>query len=367
MTKAIAVLLTLLGIAFAQIDRTCIDIVFNSETNTLSGKCQPRDNSGYIPSELDLNDCFGYDGTDITPTYHGNFAESCHGCEMFVAPDPWYGGAEYWIRCTCKGQSEKVAVPLEAAVAHDSLSAQECVESSLYSHALSHIYVPLYYLSDNYCGFRAAVKNADFEAMNRCVKYGGAQDTTRELPKYNGYEKGCQCIAERPHTQHRPIDEPLESVYLGKDVNTHCDNFPNFLITMLSKSPDRVYTEGICQMIKLPQSYGYSLPFNMESDTYWYSENADRYLSGITRKPLDVALRSHCPLYLLEVIIRDYTRRRVDFTTTYVDLPASMQSWAGDYRFACDEYPVAQQWWKYTNLLETTWGLFLDLTDTSTS
>lgn len=31
---------------------------------------------------------------------------------MFVAPDPWYGGAEYWIRCTCEGQSEKVAVPL---------------------------------------------------------------------------------------------------------------------------------------------------------------------------------------------------------------------------------------------------------------
>jgi hypothetical protein len=66
MTKAIAVLMTLLGTALAQIDRTCIDIAFNSETNTLSGKCQPRDNSGYIPSELDLNDCFGYDGTNIT-------------------------------------------------------------------------------------------------------------------------------------------------------------------------------------------------------------------------------------------------------------------------------------------------------------
>ncbi|KAG9506605.1 hypothetical protein J7337_000138 [Fusarium musae] len=66
MTKVATVLMTLLGTAFAQIDRTCIDIAFNSETNTLSGKCQPRDNSGYIPSELDLNDCFGYDGTTIT-------------------------------------------------------------------------------------------------------------------------------------------------------------------------------------------------------------------------------------------------------------------------------------------------------------
>ncbi|KAF5988593.1 CVNH domain-containing protein [Fusarium coicis] len=81
MTKVATFLMTLLGTAFAQIDRTCIDIAFNSETNTLSGKCQPRDNSGYIPSELDLNDCFGYDGTTIT--------------------------------------SERVAVPIEAAVAHE--------------------------------------------------------------------------------------------------------------------------------------------------------------------------------------------------------------------------------------------------------
>ncbi|KAG7421289.1 Heterokaryon incompatibility protein 6, OR allele [Fusarium oxysporum f. sp. rapae] len=397
MTKAIAVLLTLLGTAFAQIDRTCIDIAFNSETNTLSGKCQPRDNSGYIPSELDLNDCFGYDGTKITPTYHGNFAESCHGCEMFVAPDPWYGGAEYWIRCTCKGQSEKVAVPLEVAVAHEtnttktrnmssdheinqianslssatmtsqksqklklehlpveflfqisgelakdpsSLSAQNCIESSVYSHALSHIYVPLYYLSYDYCAFRAAVRNADVEAMNRCAKYGGAQDTTWELPKYNGYEKGCQFIAERPHTQHRPVDELLESVYLGKVP----------------------IEKGIDALKWLLERH-----FDMKEQRGQACENADRYLSGITRKPLDVALRSHCPPHLLEVIIRDYTRRRVDFTTTYVDPPAFMKSWAGDYRFACDEYPVAQQWWKYTNLLETTWGLFLDLMDTSTS
>jgi hypothetical protein len=66
MTKVATFLMTLLSTAFAQIDRTCIDIAFNSETNTLSGKCQPRDNSGYIPSKLDLNDCFGYDGTTIT-------------------------------------------------------------------------------------------------------------------------------------------------------------------------------------------------------------------------------------------------------------------------------------------------------------
>ncbi|KAF4344411.1 CVNH domain protein [Fusarium beomiforme] len=124
MIKSVVVLMTLLGTAFAQIDRTCIDITFNPATPSISGKCQPRDNSGYIPSTLDLNDCFGYDGTNITashsrPTKDGNFAESCHDCELFKAPDPYFGGLQYWIRCTCEGQSGKVAASIEDAYAHE--------------------------------------------------------------------------------------------------------------------------------------------------------------------------------------------------------------------------------------------------------
>ncbi|KAF4949404.1 hypothetical protein FGADI_8917 [Fusarium gaditjirri] len=430
MTKAIGILMTLLGMASAQIDRTCIDIAFNSETNTLSGKCQPRDNSGYIPSELDLNDCFGYDGTNIT--------------------------------------SEKVAVPLEAAVAHEnhpynnyfkqnktrnmssdheinqianslssttmtsqkpqklklehlpaellfqisdelakdpsSLSAHDCIELSVYSHALSCIYVHFYYLSDNYCAFRAAVRNADVEAMDRCAKYGGAHDTTWELPKYDGLEKGCQCIAERPHTQHRPIDELLESVYLGetpigkcvealewllertfdmteqKDqpwyaANDYCDHIPEFLLTILSKSPDRVRTEGICQMIKILHSHGYSLPFHMNFDSFMSRSWGDLGLVYSIMGPLDVALRSHCPPYILELVLRDYMRRLVGFEVTYHEGPSLMQRWAGQHRFAEPINLFGRRmvetantpWWKFTNVLSTIWGLFLDLMDSSTS
>jgi hypothetical protein len=128
MTKAASVLFVLIGSAVAQISRTCVDIAFDPKTNVLSGRCQPRDNSGYLPSGLDLNQCFGYDGTEITvrntiskscsvlltvqPTYHGNFGTSCGDCELFIAPDPYFGGAIYWIKCTCKGQTGKVSVPL---------------------------------------------------------------------------------------------------------------------------------------------------------------------------------------------------------------------------------------------------------------
>ncbi|KAM0354837.1 hypothetical protein ACHAPU_000665 [Fusarium lateritium] len=120
MTKPITLLLALFGTAVAQMSRTCVDIAFDSKTNVFSGRCQPRDNSGYLYSGLDLNNCFGYDGTQLTATYHGNFAKSCKNCETFIAPDPYYGGQIYWIKCDCTAGSS--SIPIEEAVAHEYVS-----------------------------------------------------------------------------------------------------------------------------------------------------------------------------------------------------------------------------------------------------
>ncbi|KAF4445230.1 hypothetical protein FACUT_97 [Fusarium acutatum] len=190
MTKIATVLMTLLGTAFAQIDRTCIDIAFNSETNTLSGKCQPRDNSGYIPSELDLNDCFGYDGTTIT--------------------------------------SEKVAVPLvtldllppevllqisgEPGRDQDTISAEEFKGLSWLSPPLNQVYLPFHYSGNNNGVFRQALRSANVKAMERCAQLGAATYMRWELLESNG----CQCISEYRHTHHRPIDELLECLYFGE-------------------------------------------------------------------------------------------------------------------------------------------------------
>lgn len=66
MINKFAVFACLIGSALAGIDRSCVDIDFDSKTNVLSGRCQPRDNSGYLSTGLDLNKCFGYDGKELT-------------------------------------------------------------------------------------------------------------------------------------------------------------------------------------------------------------------------------------------------------------------------------------------------------------
>ncbi|KAF5016905.1 hypothetical protein F66182_11266 [Fusarium sp. NRRL 66182] len=118
MNSHFALLIGLVGSVLA-FDRTCIDISFDSDINVLSARCQPRDNSGHIPTDLDLNRCFGFSGTEITPTYNGNFGTSCRNCYLYKAPDPWYGNLLYWMSCTCTDQNIEASVPLQVAVAHE--------------------------------------------------------------------------------------------------------------------------------------------------------------------------------------------------------------------------------------------------------
>ncbi|KAF5704836.1 hypothetical protein FMUND_12335 [Fusarium mundagurra] len=278
------------------------------------------------------------------------------------------------------------------------LSAREFKGLCLLSPSLSRLYLPLHYFSNNHGAFRDAIRDADVKVLDLCVQLGAAPpapDMGRmkwQLPESDG----CKCLSEFPHTHHRPIDELLESVYLGKapigkcvdtlkwlldrgcDMkeqgdqhwykgNEHYDHVPEFLITILSKSPDRTYTEGICQMIDLLQSHGYSLPFTMNMYTYWRREKRNRRFPGLIMKPMEVALRSHCPPCLLELVLRDYMRRFVKFKVSHVRPPPLMDRWAGYYSYVEQgaDRVVKQPWWKFTNLLDTVWGLFLDLTDES--
>ncbi|KAI1029202.1 hypothetical protein LB505_006273 [Fusarium chuoi] len=282
------------------------------------------------------------------------------------------------------------------------ISAADFKALCLLSPPLHQVYLPFYYLGDNSGAFRQALRKANVKAMERCSQFGATPDTRWELPESGG----CQCISERRHTHHRPIDELLECLYLGEtpidkcvdalewllqrqfdmkeqqdqpwyEANDYCDHVPEFLLMILSKSPDRARTEGICQMIKMLHSHGYSLPHNMNFDSFmcrsWEDVGLVRYITG----PLDVALRSHCPPYLLELVLRDYVRRLVGFEVTYEELPHPlMQRWAGKYRLQEPEHllfgggvveTVDKPWWKLTNVLYTAWGLFLDLMDSSTA
>lgn len=158
------------------------------------------------------------------------------------------------------------------------------------------------------------------------------------------------------------------------NANDYCDHVPEFLITILNKSPDRVRTEGICQMIQLLHSYGYSLPFHMNFVSYLGRGLEDIGVPSIPGS-LDVALRSHCPPELLGLVLRDYLRPLMKFDATSFARFPLMKRWAGKYRFAeplgffgePSMETADQPWWIFTNVLNTIWGLFLDLMDNSTS
>ncbi|RGP79800.1 hypothetical protein FLONG3_2114 [Fusarium longipes] len=118
MMKSIFFLASILGNAIAFQD-TCVDIAFDSKTNVLSARCQPRDNSGYVPTGLDLNKCFGYDGEKLRTEYqYRNYSDSCNNCRIFLAPDPWYGFNNYWLGCDCEGSAEEATVCITVAAAH---------------------------------------------------------------------------------------------------------------------------------------------------------------------------------------------------------------------------------------------------------
>ncbi|KAF5964064.1 heterokaryon incompatibility protein [Fusarium bulbicola] len=376
MTKAATVLMTLLGTAFAQIDKTCIDIAFNSETNTLSGKCQPRDNSGYIPSELDLNDCFGYDGTTITSdkvavpieTRNMSFDHSRDQITKYLSFALEFPQQPRPLTLDLLPTEILLQISGEPGKDRTTLSAREFKGLCLLSPSLSKLCLPFHYFSNNHGAFRDAIRDADVKVLDLCVQLGAAPPALDmghmkwQLPESGG----CKCLSELPHTHQRPIDELLESVYLGRapigkcvdtlkwlmdkgcDMteqgdqnwykgNEHCDHVLEFLVTILSKSPDRTRTEGICQMINLLQIRGYSLPFTMNMHTYWMSKSwmttPDRSSPGLIMKPLELALRSHCPLYFLELVLRDYMRRLVKFKVSHVRPPPLMDRWAGDYAY----------------------------------
>jgi hypothetical protein len=66
MMRQTVVLISMVSSAVAQISATCENIAFNADTDVLSADCVPRNQQGRVATELDLNDCFGYDGTNLT-------------------------------------------------------------------------------------------------------------------------------------------------------------------------------------------------------------------------------------------------------------------------------------------------------------
>lgn len=135
---------------------------------------------------------------------------------------------------------------------------------------------------------------------------------------------------------------------------------PELIIELLGKNFDEARVEGICEIITILHDHGYSLPYHMNLHQFsrrWYDQMCK---PGLIRKPMDVALRSYCPMFFLELIIQEYRRRGVDAVDVHHDCPPETTTWVGIWSFYDWNLPL---WRQSTNFGNVLWGLFLDIAD----
>jgi hypothetical protein len=143
--------------------------------------------------------------------------------------------------------------------------------------------------------------------------------------------------------------------------NRHCDHMPELLIDLLGKTSDKVRVEGICEIISMLRNHGYSLPFHINLHKYYISWYDQKSKPGLIRKPIDVALRSYCPMSFLELLLQEYQSRGANVTAVYNFCPPEVRSWVGMWHY------VLPHWRQSTNFGNVLWGLFLDIADPLTS
>ncbi|KAF5971601.1 hypothetical protein FBULB1_9144 [Fusarium bulbicola] len=240
-----------------------------------------------------------------------------------------------------------------------------------------------YYCADNFAVFHSALRCVDMEAMERCYNLANP-------PTDLTWKVSCRCPSDKDHKHHRPIDDVLECLAISsvpidrciegirwllskgyeaneqKDQvwyrnNQHCDHMPELVIDLLGKTSDKARVEGICKIIMMLHDHGYSLPYNMNLHKYFISWYDQRSKPGLIRKPMDVALRSYCPMSFLELLLQEYRRRGANATAVHNYCPLEMRTWVGTHHNA---HPPWRQSTLFGNVL---WGLFLDIADPLTS
>ncbi|KAF5555236.1 hypothetical protein FNAPI_6197 [Fusarium napiforme] len=243
-----------------------------------------------------------------------------------------------------------------------------------------------YYCADNFAVFHSALRCADVEAMERCYNLA-------KPPIDLTWEVSCQCPSDKAHNHHRPIDVVLECLAIdsvpidrcieairwllskGYEANEqrdqawyrndqHCYHMPELVIDLLGKTSDKARVEGICEIITMLHNHGYSLPYRMNLHQFFRRSYDQKVKPGLIRKPMDIALRSHCPISFLELILQEYQRRGVNALAVHDGCPPEMTTWVGIWPFYYWELPF---WRQSTNFGNVLWGLFLDIADPSTS
>ncbi|KAF5611335.1 uncharacterized protein FTJAE_14205 [Fusarium tjaetaba] len=230
----------------------------------------------------------------------------------------------------------------------------------------------------------------DVEAMEQCYNLA-------KPPMDLTWKVSCQCPSDEAHKHHRPIDDVLECLAIGsapidrcieairwllskgyeaneqKDQvwysnNQHCHHMPELVIDLLGKTSNTARVEGICEIIAILHNNGYSLPYRMNLRQFSIRPYDQDVKPGLIRKPMDIALRSHCSTSFLELILQEYQRRGANavviHTVVHHDCPLGMRTWLGTWPHDPYDLPL---WRQSTNIGNILWGLFLDIADPLTS
>ncbi|KAF4972871.1 hypothetical protein FZEAL_9503 [Fusarium zealandicum] len=240
---------------------------------------------------------------------------------------------------------------------------KELKSLALASSRLFGLVRPSFYRAEECHTFYKAVLAVDVATMTRCELFNAAPNSS-QLGVFTG-----RCIPGVSRDFHRPIDILLETLELGEasleacyeclkwllDRNFSVTNdildvfevgagghggptMPWLLPNLLQREVSRERVEGICNMIHLMSQRGIltpaapfdfvlppsapppdHLPFDL--DTYPFPIG-DRHSDSM----MQLAMRSHCPPSLLELVLGEYKARGIRLTQWHSECPPQLMS-----------------------------------------
>ncbi|KAF4448523.1 hypothetical protein F53441_8109 [Fusarium austroafricanum] len=231
---------------------------------------------------------------------------------------------------------------------------------ALSSARLFSILRPVYYKSGHHKNFATALFQADVPRLER-------HHETTPFPTddvWFTHPTLCRCQdATQMHVRHRPIDiflwglinevsKPRRRAQTiswlfskGYQVNnwfehaydgTMTNMMPEVLVNLLQRDIAQDKANTVCKIIRFLSNQGISIPLWVRPDRApaWYRETRevdqfipDFHISGLHVNAyhlttMEIAMRSHCPPALLEVLLQEYARRGCLFTSLELDTKA---------------------------------------------
>ncbi|KAH7270862.1 uncharacterized protein BKA55DRAFT_701449 [Fusarium redolens] len=289
----------------------------------------------------------------------------------------------------------------------DTPAAKDLRSLALSSAGLFNAIRPLYYQANDCADFRKALKIPDVARMERNHEFGDL-----DVSMIWGKKRvKCRCrntLAK--HRLHRPIDVLLFGLIKGiwkttyphalmwlywkgypvnnwprdhSSLSTMTNMMPEVLVQLLQRGTNENKVDGICGMIRFLSSQGISIPIRMNPDrapAYAAKQreqdelNPEFVLGDLNmyfswhETTISIALRSHCPPIVLEVLLQEYTKRGVFMTDLELDIwtpPPALKDWYDAQEPLYLDEPDDEPWFIETDFAGVLSGLYADLMEPS--